>query len=89
MVDAASGSGTGVAFTVEGVQDASQREMVGRLLPLCEAVALLQRWVEARSAFGYGTVSHALAAAFRALLQVRCLLLHITHPYKSLSPIWW
>lgn len=34
-----------------------------------EYVAVIQRYVETRTAFKYGTVAHALAAALDALLQ--------------------
>ncbi|GLC59399.1 hypothetical protein PLESTB_001482000 [Pleodorina starrii] len=45
------------------------RERVAPLLPICDYVAALQRFVETRSAHCYGTVTHALAAALRSYLE--------------------
>ncbi|KAG2453505.1 hypothetical protein HYH02_001725 [Chlamydomonas schloesseri] len=45
------------------------RERVAPLLPICDYVAALQRFVETRSAHCYGMVTHALAAALRGYLE--------------------
>lgn len=44
-------------------------ELVHRVLPICDYVAVLQRFIETRSALTYGRVSHAVAAALWRLLQ--------------------
>jgi gamma-tubulin complex component 2 len=42
---------------------------VCRLLPIAECVVLLDRYVESRLAFEFGTVCHAFAAALRVVLD--------------------
>ncbi|KAG2439312.1 hypothetical protein HXX76_004671 [Chlamydomonas incerta] len=59
-----------LAFAARGdlVHD-TLRERVAPLLPICDYVAALQRFVETRSAHCYGMVTHALAAALRGYLE--------------------
>ncbi|KAF5833568.1 Spc98 family-domain-containing protein [Dunaliella salina] len=44
-------------------------ELAHRVLPICDYVAVLQRFIETRSALTFGRVSHAVAAALWRLLQ--------------------
>eukprot|EP00897_Mesotaenium_endlicherianum_P001345 jgi/Mesen1/1238/ME000129S00337 len=56
-------------FTIDPSLDPSAQELASRILPLCESVDAIQRFVERRSQPQEGLVSHALAGALRALLQ--------------------
>lgn len=58
-----------VAFALDaGRIDATLAEHVRLLLPICESVATLKRFVDTRSAAGWGSVAHAFAAGLRQLL---------------------
>eukprot|EP00891_Asterochloris_glomerata_P004229 jgi/Astpho2/4229/Aster-05189 len=59
----------GGCFAVEGQLDSSMHELLKRMLPICEHVVIVQRFVETRSAFEWGRVCHAVAAAMRQVLQ--------------------
>ncbi|PNW75396.1 hypothetical protein CHLRE_12g525500v5 [Chlamydomonas reinhardtii] len=66
----ANARGPCLTFAVrEDLVHATLRERVAPLLPICDYVAALQRFVETRSAHCYGMVTHALAAALRGYLE--------------------
>eukprot|EP00873_Tetraselmis_striata_P043027 jgi/Tetstr1/463291/TSEL_008215.t1 len=58
-----------VAFEVDASLEPALQEMVERLLPICEYVAIIQRFVETRSGYEQGMVCQATAAAMRSLLH--------------------
>ncbi|GFR43942.1 hypothetical protein Agub_g5081, partial [Astrephomene gubernaculifera] len=67
---AAAATGPCLTFTVrEELVHETLRERVAPLLPICDYVAVLQRFVETRSTHCYGRVTHALAAALRGYLE--------------------
>eukprot|EP00798_Chlamydomonas_sp_ICE-L_P000238 gene238-4000_t len=66
---AATQAGPNLTFSVDAALDPCLREMVEKVVPICEYVAVLQRFIETRSSFHHGLVSHAVAAALRTLLQ--------------------
>ncbi|GIL70922.1 hypothetical protein Vretimale_4032 [Volvox reticuliferus] len=71
-VGAAATAATGPCLTFvvrEDLVHETLKERVAPLLPICDYVAALQRFVETRSAHCYGTVTHALAAALRGYLE--------------------
>ncbi|EFJ45468.1 gamma tubulin interacting protein [Volvox carteri f. nagariensis] len=71
-VGAAATAATGPCLTFvvrEDLVHETLRERVAPLLPICDYVAALQRFVETRSAHCYGMVTHALAAALRGYLE--------------------
>lgn len=49
--------------------DSCVHELLQRMLPLCEHIIIVQRFVETRSAFQHGLVHHAVAAHLSGLLQ--------------------
>ena len=51
------------------VRDPSLRELVSRLLPVASSYYAIQSFVQSRTLWSSGLVSHALAGAIRALLQ--------------------
>lgn len=63
----------GVRLTYEiitkGQLEPALQEMAARMLPLCEYVAVIQRFVETRREYGWGLVCQALAGAMRNVLQ--------------------
>ncbi|KAG2498904.1 hypothetical protein HYH03_003095 [Edaphochlamys debaryana] len=66
----AAAQGPCLTFSVrEDLVHETLRERAAPLLPICDYVATLQRFVETRSAHCYGTVTHALAAALRGYLE--------------------
>ncbi|KAF6252370.1 Spc98 family-domain-containing protein [Scenedesmus sp. NREL 46B-D3] len=56
-----------LALQVKGVTEPSLVEQVERLLPLCECVYIIKRFVETRSRIDHPKVAQALAAAMREL----------------------
>lgn len=58
-----------LSFQLNGGMDSSCRELLQRMIPLCEAVVVVQRFIETRSGLEYGTVCHALAAAMQDLMD--------------------
>ena len=56
-------------FEWNAILDGSSQALLQRMLPLCEAVFVVQRFVEMRSGIEYGTVCHAVAAAMRGILD--------------------
>ena len=50
-------------------------EMASTLLPVCEQVASIQRFVETRSSYRYPLVFHAVAGAMRGILSEWLLLM--------------
>jgi len=69
QLNAPPGAGPCLTFAVQPGLEPCLQELVERVVPLCEYVAVLQRFVETRSAPTCGLVSHAVAAAVRGLLQ--------------------
>ncbi|KAL0053447.1 hypothetical protein WJX82_005855 [Trebouxia sp. C0006] len=67
--DRARSSKAGVSFVLKGKLDAAVHELVARMLPICEYVVVIQRFVETRSAYQWGLVCHAAAASMRSVLQ--------------------
>ncbi|KAL3137516.1 hypothetical protein ABBQ38_004802 [Trebouxia sp. C0009 RCD-2024] len=59
----------GVTFQLKGKLDHAVHELVVRMLPICEYVVVIQRFVETRSAYQWGLVCHATAASARAVLH--------------------
>ena len=59
---------SGLCFTIDASADPSLRELVGKMLPICEHVLVVSRYVETRFAYEEGLVAHALAAAIKELL---------------------
>ena len=58
----------GVFFEVEPSADTSLKELVGRMLPLCEYVLAVSRYIETRFAYSEGRTAHALAAGMKEIL---------------------
>lgn len=58
-----------VTFQLQGKLDQAVQELVVRMLPICEHVVVIQRFVETRSAYQWGLVCHATAASARAVLH--------------------
>ena len=58
----------GVYFEVESSADSSLKELVGRMLPICEYVLAVTRYVETRFAYSEGRTAHALAAGMKEVL---------------------
>ena len=63
------GSKSLVAFEVEPGMDPALHELVVQFLPLCNCVVAIQLFIESRSSFEHGLVSHALAASLRVLIH--------------------
>ncbi|KAK9817974.1 hypothetical protein WJX72_005158 [[Myrmecia] bisecta] len=61
--------GQQLQYVVEGQLEPALQELATRLLPMCEHVVVVERFVETRSAFGWGLVCQAVAASMRSLLQ--------------------
>ncbi|GAX72609.1 hypothetical protein CEUSTIGMA_g65.t1 [Chlamydomonas eustigma] len=57
-----------LTFVVDADLEPSLLEMVEKVLPLCEYVAVLQRFIETRSSYSYPLVFHAVTASLRGLL---------------------
>ena len=76
---------TRVQFVVSPlVRDASLVELVGRLLPAGGAYFSVQSFVQSRSRWEYGLVSHALSASLRAILQEYLVLVaQLEHQFAS------
>lgn len=53
--------------------DPSLRDLVAKLMPLTVSLLTVNSYIERRSTFQYGRVSHALCAAIRDILKV-CIL---------------
>ncbi|DBA91460.1 hypothetical protein WJX77_003506 [Trebouxia sp. C0004] len=68
-VNRARSSKGGVSFVMTGKLDAAVHELITRMLPICEHVVVIQRFVETRSAYEWGLACHAAAAAMRSVLQ--------------------
>lgn len=58
-----------IHFELKAVVDGSCQELLQRILPLCEAVVVVQRFVETRSGMEYGTVCHAVAASMQSMVD--------------------
>ncbi|GAB1597452.1 gamma-tubulin complex component 2-like [Argonauta hians] len=56
-------------FTVDSSLDPSLSELTQRILPLCSYYSTVVRFIEEKSAYEYGLVNHALAAAMRSLIK--------------------
>ncbi|KAK9863562.1 hypothetical protein WJX84_003827 [Apatococcus fuscideae] len=55
-------------YCLEGRPDPALLELVTRMLPICDHVVVIERFIERRMAYEWGLVSHALGAAMRDLL---------------------
>lgn len=80
-------------FTVDPSLDPSLTELVLRVLPLCSSYSAIVRFIEEKSAYEYGLVNHALAAAMRSLIKDYTLLVaQLEHEYRqgklSLQKLW-
>eukprot|EP00887_Chlorella_sp_A99_P000883 scaffold5.g883.t1 len=69
VVDAMGGVRVAYQIVTRGQLEPAMQEMAARMLPLCEYVVTIQRYVETRRAFEWGLVCQALAAAMRGVLQ--------------------
>eukprot|EP00803_Ostreobium_quekettii_P010884 evm.model.scf_2240.1 EVM.evm.TU.scf_2240.1 scf_2240:446-5849(+) len=58
-----------VRFTMAACLEPSLGALVERMLPICEHVVVLQRFIETRSYIEFGVVCHAVAAAMRQVLE--------------------
>ena len=66
---------------------------MSRLLPLAEYTAVIQRFVETRSGYGWGTVAQSVAACMRALLDDwEVMVMQLEHQLRvgrlSLQGLW-
>ncbi|KAL4425465.1 hypothetical protein ABPG75_009481 [Micractinium tetrahymenae] len=68
-VNAPGGARLGYEVVPRGQLEPALQEMAGRMLPICEYVATIQRFVETRRAYEWGLVCQALAGAMRHVLQ--------------------
>ncbi|KAH7420640.1 hypothetical protein KP509_13G015300 [Ceratopteris richardii] len=80
-------------FQIDPSMDLSLQESAKRLLPLCECYSIVSQFTESRSHFEYGLVNHALAAAFRAILQdYHALVAQLEHQFRlgrlALQGLW-
>lgn len=58
-----------VKFVMATSLEPSLAALVHRMLPICEYVVVLQRFIETRSYIEFGLVCHAVAAAMRQVLE--------------------
>ncbi|XP_050392733.1 gamma-tubulin complex component 2 isoform X2 [Patella vulgata] len=80
-------------FMIDQSLDHSLQELVKRILPLCSNYSTIVRFIEEKSAFEYGLVNHALAAAMRALIKdYMVLVAQLEHQYRTgnltLQKVW-
>jgi len=61
--------GPALTFMVEVGLEPCLQEMVERVLPICDYVVVLQRYIETRTSQQHGLVSNAVAATLRSLLD--------------------
>lgn len=71
----------------------ASQELVSRLLPLAEYTAVVQRFVETRSGYGWGTVAQSVAACMRSLLDDwEVMVMQLEHQLRvgqlSLQGLW-
>lgn len=82
-----------VVFQIDPSMDLALQELIQRLFPLCEAYVLTSWFVETKSRFGTGLVTHALAAAMRALLlDYQAMVAQLEHQFRlgrlSVQGLW-
>jgi gamma-tubulin complex component 2 len=75
VVDAQGGARVEFTIVARGQLEPALLEIATRMLPLCECVAVVQRFVETRRGFAWGLVCQALAGGMRGVLQDWSLML--------------
>lgn len=80
-------------FTIDPSLDPSLTELVLRVLPVCSSYSAIVRFIEEKSAYEYGLVNHALAAAMWSLIKDYTLLVaQLEYEYRqgrlSLQKLW-
>ncbi|KAK6168733.1 hypothetical protein SNE40_019918 [Patella caerulea] len=80
-------------FMIDQSLDPSLQDLVKRILPLCSNYSTIVRFIEEKSAFEYGLVNHALAAAMRELIKdYMVLVAQLEHQYRTgnltLQKVW-
>lgn len=56
-------------FEIRVKVEASSQALLQRMLPLCESILIILRFVELRSGLEFGTVCHAISAAIQSILD--------------------
>ncbi|KFM24916.1 Gamma-tubulin complex component 2 [Auxenochlorella protothecoides] len=69
MEHGAGGPSLRYRITTHSQVEPALAEMAGRMLPICEAAAVVQRFAETRDDARWGLVAQALTGALRALIQ--------------------
>jgi gamma-tubulin complex component 2 len=69
VVDGRNGPRLDFRIVARGQLEPALLEMATRMLPLCECVAVVSRYVETRRRYEWGVVCQALAGAMRGVLQ--------------------
>lgn len=76
----------GLVFEIDATLDASLTELVRKMLPLASDYMLVEAFVETYSAYEYGRVNNALAAAIRELLKEYLILIaQLEHQVRTRS----
>lgn len=71
-------------IAARGQLEPALMEMASRMLPLCECVAVVQRYVETRRGYEWGLVCQALAGAMRQVVQDwQLMLAQLEHQLKA------
>ena len=61
---------TPYTFQVDRSLDTSLKELVNRILPICNDYSTVMHFIEDKSSFEFGVVNHALCGAMRTLVKV-------------------
>eukprot|EP00210_Caulerpa_lentillifera_P000713 g690.t1 len=56
-------------FEIRVKVEATSHALLMKILPLCESVLIVQRFIEMRSGLEYGTVCHAISASIQSILD--------------------
>ncbi|CAM8888611.1 unnamed protein product [Rhodiola kirilowii] len=82
-----------VHFQIDPSMDLTLQELAKRIFPLCKSFLLINQFVESRSQFKKGLVSHAFAAALSALLlDYQAMVAQLEHQFRlrrlSIQGLW-
>ena len=94
MVDGFEGRKLEYTIAAQGQLEPALLEIATRMLPLCEYVVVIQRYVETRRHYPWGLVCQALAGAMRGILQDWSLMLaQLEHQLRTgkltLQALWY
>ncbi|KAI4369623.1 hypothetical protein MLD38_018046 [Melastoma candidum] len=82
-----------VHFHLDASMDLALQEMAKRIFPLCKSFLLISQFVESRSQFKNGLVTHAFSAALRELLlDYQTMVAQLEHQFRlgrlSIQGLW-